>query len=224
MKENITKKLSKLSDLIENIAKLSFRLVVVFFFVGLFISFIMLFTYNEETGIKIFSFIFRVSFILLTTVLLMHLCINSLRLLMRFRWKTTDNDMMAKDIFEKLNRWLVTKGMWRDYALFRKVIVEGIYPMHPISTFMLTQLSDYLQNRSSLTLISQYIENSKEVDISDLVRYLPIDDSKLWCDEILKLDLHRKNVYDDICKSGFDIEKSAEKIVSVYQDMLKGRG
>lgn len=78
-----------------------------------------------------------------------------------------NNENLWKDIFEKINRWLVTKGMWRDYALFRKVIIEGIYPMHSISTFMLTQLSDYLQNRSSLTLISQYIENSKEVDIAD---------------------------------------------------------
>lgn len=76
------------------------------------------------------------------------------------------NEAHWKDIFEKLNTWLVTKGMWKDYVLFRKVVIEGIYPMHPLSTFMLTQLSDYLQNRSSLTLISQYIGNSKSVDIS----------------------------------------------------------
>lgn len=76
-----------------------------------------------------------------------------------------NNEAQWKDIFEKINKWLITKGMWRDYALFRNVIVEGIYPMHPLSTFMLTQLSDYLQNRSSLTLISQYIENSKSVDV-----------------------------------------------------------
>lgn len=71
-----------------------------------------------------------------------------------------------QDIYAKLNKWLITKGMWKDYGLFRKVVVEGIYPMHPLSTFMLTQLSDYLQNRSSLTLISQYIENFKNVDVS----------------------------------------------------------
>lgn len=76
------------------------------------------------------------------------------------------NEYQWKDIFEKLNRWLITRGMWKDYLLFRKVVVEGIYPMHPLSTFMLTQLSDYLQNRSSLTLISQYIEDSQSVDIS----------------------------------------------------------
>ena len=61
-----------------------------------------------------------------------------------------------------MSRWLSLSGVWSDYSLFRKVIVEGIYPMHPLSTFMLTQLSDYLQNRSSMTLISQYI-----LDIAD---------------------------------------------------------
>ncbi len=81
-------------------------------------------------------------------------------------WQKT-NGIQWKYIFEKLNAWLVTKGIWKDYALFRKIVVEGIYPMHPLSTFMLTQLSDYLQNRSSLTLISQYIESSKSVDISE---------------------------------------------------------
>ena len=69
-----------------------------------------------------------------------------------------NNEAVWKTDFDKLNKWLITKGMWKDYKLFRKVVIEGIYPMHPLSTFMLTQLSDYLQNRSSLTLISQYIE------------------------------------------------------------------
>ena len=77
------------------------------------------------------------------------------------------NEEKWKDIFQKINKWLITKGMWKDYSLFRKIVVEGIYPMHPLSTFMLTQLSDYLQNRSSLTLISQYIESSRDVDVSE---------------------------------------------------------
>jgi len=77
------------------------------------------------------------------------------------------NEENWKDLYVKLNKWLITKGIWKDYFLFRKIVVEGIYPMHPLSTFMLTQLSDYLQNRSSLTLISQYIENSRGVDVSD---------------------------------------------------------
>ena len=81
------------------------------------------------------------------------------------KWQDSKEDEW-KNLFQKLNRWLVTKGMWKEYKLFRKVAVEGIYPMHPISTFMLTNLSDYLQNRSSLTLISNYIEEYKDCDIS----------------------------------------------------------
>lgn len=81
------------------------------------------------------------------------------------KWQNSKEDEWKK-LFQKLNKWLVTKGMWKKYKLFRKVAVEGIYPMHPISTFMLTNLSDYLQNRSSLTLISNYIEEYKEYDIS----------------------------------------------------------
>lgn len=76
-----------------------------------------------------------------------------------------NNEAVWKSDFDKLNKWLITKGMWKDYKLFRKVVIEGIYPMHPLSTFMLTQLSDYLQNRSSLTLISQYIEELSGTEI-----------------------------------------------------------
>ena len=76
-----------------------------------------------------------------------------------------ENELVWKDEFKQLNKWLLTKGMWKDYNLFRKVVVEGIYPMHPLATFMLTQLSDYLQNRSSLTLISQYIEELSDKEI-----------------------------------------------------------
>lgn len=71
-----------------------------------------------------------------------------------------------KETFENINKWLIPKGMWKDYSLFRKVVVEGIYPMHPLSTFMLTQLSDYLQNRSSLTFISQYIDKFSDEKIN----------------------------------------------------------
>ena len=78
-----------------------------------------------------------------------------------------NNETVWKNLFDQLNKWLITKGMWRDYKLFRKVVIEGIYPMHPLSTFMLTQLSDYLQNRSSLTLISQYIHELSDSEVGD---------------------------------------------------------
>lgn len=70
-----------------------------------------------------------------------------------------------QNVFEQINQWTQTTGIWADYEQFRKVIVEGIFPLHPISVLMLTQLSDYLQNRSSMNLISQYISGVLGVDI-----------------------------------------------------------
>lgn len=74
------------------------------------------------------------------------------------RWRAANANM---------NRWLPTKGIWKDYRTFRDVIVEGIYPLHPLSTYMLTQLSDYFQKRSSLALINSYIEELKDVDLDE---------------------------------------------------------
>ena len=85
------------------------------------------------------------------------------------------NEDAWKDIYEALNRWTHTSGIWGDYNKFRKVIVEGIYPMHPVSVFMLTQLSDYLQNRSSMTLISKYIADVSDVDLdNEIPHVLPV--------------------------------------------------
>lgn len=84
-----------------------------------------------------------------------------------------ENDESWKTLFENMNRWLSTKGMWKDYALFRKVAIEGIYPMHPISTYMLTNLSDYLQNRSSLTLISRYLDDYSGTEANSHALIMP---------------------------------------------------
>lgn len=77
-----------------------------------------------------------------------------------------------KNVYNVLNKWTHTTGIWADYRKFRKVIVEGIYPMHPIAVFMLTQLSDYLQNRSSMTLISRYISDVSDIDLNDSIPHV----------------------------------------------------
>ena len=71
-----------------------------------------------------------------------------------------------KVLYENLRRWTSLSGVWNTYESFRKLIVEGIYPLHPVSSLLLTQLSDYLQNRSSITLLSQQIARLAEYDLS----------------------------------------------------------
>lgn len=81
-------------------------------------------------------------------------------------WQT-QHESDWRNVFESMNRWLPTKGIWKEYSSFRQVVVEGIYPLHPIATFMLSQLSDYLQNRSSLMLLGRYVEEFSELELSE---------------------------------------------------------
>ncbi len=75
-------------------------------------------------------------------------------------------EALWNDIFKDMNRWLPTKGVWKDYSLFRQVVVEGIYPLHPLATYMLSQLSDYLQNRSSLMLLGRYVNEYENTELT----------------------------------------------------------
>ena len=101
------------------------------------------------------------------------------------------NEIKWEELYSQMNRWLSLSGVWADYSLFRKVIVEGIYPMHPLATFMLTQLSDYLQNRSSMTLISQYIA---EVADSSIENGIPL----VLPEELMCGDLYQEMLSSEI--------------------------
>lgn len=88
------------------------------------------------------------------------------------KWQHSHEDRW-QNIFTLMSKWLPLKGLWKEYKLFRQVVVEGIYPMHPLSSYMLTQLSDYLQNRSSLTLVNRYISSLSEM-ILEVEGELPV--------------------------------------------------
>lgn len=106
------------------------------------------------------------------------------------KWQN-ENEARWNELYTQMNQWLSLAGVWGNYTLFRKVIVEGIWPMHPLSTFMLTQLSDYLQNRSSMTLISQYISEISEYSIEDGI---PL----VMPEELMKGDLYQEMLSSEI--------------------------
>lgn len=127
-----------------------------------------------------------------------------------------EKDQYWKQLYNDLNRWKSVSGIWADYKLFRKVIVEGIYPMHPISTFMLTQLSDYLQNRSSLTMISHYINDNENTEINK--------DFCIYPEELMTGDL-----YAEMLSAEQEGRQSSQhcirysNILGNYEDKLSGK-
>ncbi len=48
-------------------------------------------------------------------------------------------------------------SVWRDYDLFKKIIVEGIWPLHPLTTWFLTKLDGVVQSRSAISFIEEEI-------------------------------------------------------------------
>ena len=58
---------------------------------------------------------------------------------------------------------------------------------------------------------------SKEVKITNLVHFLPINDVKEWVDLILdKKNYVRKDVQEKIIQQGYDIKQTTKKLEKLY--------
>ena len=66
-------------------------------------------------------------------------------------------------------------------------------------------------------LISDKI--TTDVDISALVKRLPIDDSDKWCEAILETDIKKMNVIPEIKKAGFDVKDTAKQLTDLYMSL-----
>ena len=84
----------------------------------------------------------------------------------------------VRNDYDNLSRWLNLSGVWSDVDTFTKYIHNELYPLHPMSTYLLTSLTDWLQNRSSLTLLNEQFEKLKTIDVTcdcDLPVVYPVD-------------------------------------------------
>lgn len=119
--------------------------------------------------------------------------------------------VQSEEIYQKMKTWipqLSTKGAWSSYDTFKKVICEGIYPFHPLTTYMLSSMSDWLQNRSSLVILSSNIKKFSGECIDDNIQYIfatDILDNELFL-EILNAEEEGRQrsryatIYDNILK------------------------
>ena len=66
-------------------------------------------------------------------------------------------------------------------------------------------------------LISDKITN--DVDISDLVKRLPIDDPDVWVKMIVDININRKDVHENIKSAGFDVRAVVESLKILYTEL-----
>ena len=67
-----------------------------------------------------------------------------------------------------LNRWLndlKNKSVWSNKNLYNNVILKGCYPFHPITVWMLSNLSTWMQQRSTLNFASEIFDSYKHKEV-----------------------------------------------------------
>lgn len=84
-----------------------------------------------------------------------------------------DETSEQKQLFDHLQNWLPLHGVWSSWTDYQRIILEAIYPLHPISTYLLCHLTDWLQSRSSLTLLSEKIRLMGSIEL-DPAKPLPM--------------------------------------------------
>lgn len=91
-------------------------------------------------------------------------------------FKTLVTDKIEKNIEEwkkfhdLFTSWVPqskNSSVWGSFAHFKKVVLEGIYPLHPLTAWMLSNLSSWLQQRSSLTFLERQIEFEGDKDLNE---------------------------------------------------------
>ncbi|WP_139892370.1 MULTISPECIES: hypothetical protein [unclassified Bacillus (in: firmicutes)] len=84
--------------------------------------------------------------------------------------KIKKNDDEWKLFHKKLMKWLPDAGsssVWSNYSHFKKVVLEGIYPLHPLTTWVLSNLSSWLQQRSTLTFLESMINDLTDRQVNE---------------------------------------------------------
>lgn len=65
--------------------------------------------------------------------------------------------------------------VWNNYKTFMKVIVEGCWPLHPLTTWFLTRQQDIVQSRSALTFIKDVLDaaSRQQIDLDGNLYSIP---------------------------------------------------
>lgn len=82
---------------------------------------------------------------------------------------STNYQGYVKKLHNNLNRWIgknTKKAVWSDERLFEQIIIEGCYPVHPLTIWVLTNLSSWMQQRSTLTFVENILKENESIDVN----------------------------------------------------------
>lgn len=97
------------------------------------------------------------------------------------------NQNYNNNLFNNIQRWAKeskNKAVWSDKNLFEQVILKGSYPIHPLTIWIMSNLSTWMQQRSTITFVEEMLKDIEGKEVADyFTNYIfPIKliDSKLF--------------------------------------------
>ncbi len=67
-----------------------------------------------------------------------------------------------------ISRWdrsAVKKSVWTSWTLYESVILKGCYPLHPITVWMLSNMNNWMQQRSSIAFAAEMVDRISNEEI-----------------------------------------------------------
>lgn len=149
------------------------------------------------------------------------------------RQRIQDNQILDK--YKRLHKdlllWLPQvegQSIWQNWKLFQKVVLEGTYPLHPFTTYILANLSNWLQQRSALTFLEKEFEEIKDFEIKNLGDLFQVFPTKIATTDFFKELLLAEEegrqqseyciLYNDILKKYGD--KLSRELIEVLASIL----
>lgn len=85
-----------------------------------------------------------------------------------------------KKMHASLLRWTgnkIKKNVWTNDGLYKKVVMEGCYPLHPLTVWLLSNSSVWMQQRSTIAFCSEMYDRiaSNEIEGEWLPYVYPVD-------------------------------------------------
>lgn len=130
-------------------------------------------------------------------------------------------------LYNAINRWdrnQIKKSVWSNRNMYNNIILEGCYPLHPLTVWFLSNSTNMLQQRSAIAFASEMFESkSNEVIAGAWLPYVyPVDiiDSGLYYDMLSSEE--SGNTQSQYCMLYRDIlTKCRDKLTDAEIEVLK---
>lgn len=129
-------------------------------------------------------------------------------------------------MYSSLRRWSgekVNKNVWTQNNIYKNIILEGCYPLHPYTVWLLSNSSAWMQQRSTIAFCAEMFESISQKEIQgDWLPYVyPIDiiDSGIYSEMLSSEEkglVKSQNcmLYNEICvKVGEKLSAEEEKVL-----------